>query len=268
MPPDGLVHRTRRVAGYLLSRARGESYLRYQERRYDQLWRADPEHFSSADRTFQLAYCRGHGLHPALRVLDFGCGPLAAGVHFIRFLEPGRYVAADLSAVALALGRRQIAAAGLADRRPRLVHLPAADWLGPLRGERFDLVWAQSVLTHMAPADVARLMAVLPELLTPTGCLLASFYLSPRRAGRMGARREGGRREDIKDWSYDRGTLVRLAAVAGLAAAVLDDFHHPRPYVRAGQRMAMLHVVRPGHGCAAAPPERRDHTRTERGLPC
>ncbi|MEU2424160.1 class I SAM-dependent methyltransferase [Streptomyces sp. NPDC007851] len=232
-PPITRARRLTETWRYALCRLQGRSYLRYQQQRYDRLWRDDPQHFSSSSRQFQLDYCLGHGLRRDMRLLDFGCGPVAAGLAMIRYLDPGGYVGADISRMALELGADRIAAAELSERRPELVLLPATQWLAPLARRSFDMIWAQSVLTHMAPNDAETLISAVPGMLTPTGCLLATFYLHDAN---------GPRRADIKDWSYDLGTLANYAESAGLQASLLDDFRHPRPYVRHGHHMAMLHL--------------------------
>jgi SAM-dependent methyltransferase len=214
---------------YLGSRLAGKSYPAYQAARYDRLWRAQPDHFSHPDRSFQLDYCRRRGLAPDHRLLDFGCGPLAAGLHFLRYLAPDRYFAADISARALALGRARVEAAGLADRRPTLLLLAPPDSLTPVRGLACDMVWAQSVLTHMAPGQIESLVAELPGILAAGGQLLASAYLGDRC-----------RRISFKDWGYTSEFFADLARRTGTVVELLTDFRHPRPFEPPGYRMRML----------------------------
>src|SRR5256714_13012220 len=49
----------------------------------------------------QLDYLVEQGLKPEHYVLDVGCGPLRAGVHFIGYLEPGHYAGVDKRGVRL-----------------------------------------------------------------------------------------------------------------------------------------------------------------------
>src|SRR3954453_8856690 len=66
--------------------------------RYRRLW--DPDWHRGTVRgtdafwdelgKLQLDYLVGQGLKPEHYVLDVGCGPLRAGVHFIGYLEPGQ----------------------------------------------------------------------------------------------------------------------------------------------------------------------------------
>lgn len=234
LPP----HRWRRLvaegARYWANRLSGDSYENYQEMRYDRLWRADPRHFSHPDRTFQLDYCRARGLIAAHRLLDFGCGPLAAGKHFVSFLDAGNYVGADISAVALAHACDAVRAEGLDAKAPAFIHLPASGALGAMAGLGVDMIWAQSVLTHMSPAQVSDLLRVLPRVLRPGGSLLATVYLGDRT-----------RQKSFKDWGYRFDDLDVLARRSAVRCELLDDFTHPRPFEPAGYRMRMLRFTPP-----------------------
>jgi SAM-dependent methyltransferase len=55
----------------------------------------------------QLDYLVEQGLKPEHHVLDVGCGPLRAGVHFIGFLEPGHYAGIDKRGDTLERARRR-----------------------------------------------------------------------------------------------------------------------------------------------------------------
>src|SRR6478672_1846649 len=124
--------------------------------RYRRLW--DPNWHRSTVRgtadfwdelgRAQLDYLVEQGLQPSHYVLDVGCGPLRAGVHFIRYLEPGHYAGVDKRADTL--------------ERAREVELPRyrVEAKGPLlfvngafefrkRGREFDYAIAQSVFTHL-----------------------------------------------------------------------------------------------------------------------
>ena len=43
----------------------------------------------------QLEFMRAQGLQPQHRLLDLGCGSLRAGIHFVRYLDAGRYYGLD-----------------------------------------------------------------------------------------------------------------------------------------------------------------------------
>ncbi len=54
------------------------------------------------------------------RVIDYGCGSLRIGAHYIRRQAPGAYMGLDLAPVYLEWGRDLLGAALLAEKRPRL----------------------------------------------------------------------------------------------------------------------------------------------------
>ena len=93
----------------------------------------------------QFEFLKGRGLLPSHRLADVGCGALRGGVHFVRYLEPGRYHGLDVNASLLEAGRRELAAAGLADRAPELI----ADGGFALSrfGVDFDVALAVSLFT-------------------------------------------------------------------------------------------------------------------------
>jgi SAM-dependent methyltransferase len=201
---------------YLRHRLTGSSYVEYYARRMDSIVSRDPDWGLNVDRSFQLRYLRGRGLTPATSLLDFGCGALAAGLLFIDFLEPGRYCGADISAGALAEGRRRIARARLEAKRPLLFKLDSTS-LAPLEGRRFDVIWAQSVFTHMPPDDIAAVLREFGAAMNPGAAAYATYA--------SGAAAPEQRR--YKDWYYGFGFFEQAARKAGLTVEQMGDWHHP-----------------------------------------
>ncbi|MEO8976152.1 MAG: class I SAM-dependent methyltransferase [Casimicrobiaceae bacterium] len=103
---------------------------------------------------FQLALLRHLGLSPQSSVLDVGCGPLRAGIHFLRFLAPGRYRGIDFNPSFVESAQQVMRQQGFAAQRARVSVLTDFD----LRGlhERFDFVLCFSVLNHCSVAERAR----------------------------------------------------------------------------------------------------------------
>ncbi len=52
----------------------------------------------------QFEFLVAQGLEPGHSLLDVGCGPLRAGVHFVEFLEPGHYYGIDINETLLDAG--------------------------------------------------------------------------------------------------------------------------------------------------------------------
>jgi SAM-dependent methyltransferase len=96
--------------------------------------------------SFQLALLRELGLPPGATLLDIGCGPIRAGVHFIDFLAPGHYTGVDFNPSFIEAARQIVAGGALAARTPRLEVL--ADFDFPRLGARYDWLLCFSVLNH------------------------------------------------------------------------------------------------------------------------
>lgn len=102
---------------------------------------------------FQLALLRHLGLQPDSRLVDYGCGPIRAGQHLIRFLDPCCYRGFDFNAGFIAIARDIVnGSPELRDKRPELVHSDAfLEIQGPV-----DFVLLFSVLNHCSPEERLR----------------------------------------------------------------------------------------------------------------
>jgi SAM-dependent methyltransferase len=205
-------------ANYWLHRVRGHSYREWYAHVLDQFARygeAPPhEGFEAEMGQYQVDYLVEHGLKPSHTLLDYGCGYLRAGVHFVQYLEPGHYTGAEISAGRLAQGQRLVARLRLTDLRPRLVLLRGVT-LTELGGQRYDVVWSHGVLSHMPIEDVRAFIAALPGVLNPGGAAYLNYVEAVS--------------EDF-EWIGLRHSAFRLpvfteaAARAGLQCEPMDDW--------------------------------------------
>lgn len=123
----------------------------------------------------QYDFLVGRGLEPEHYLLDVGCGPLRAGLHFIRHLEPGHYYGVDLHAELLAAGRDvELPRHGLVDKRPVLTVM--ADFDFRKLDRQFDFALAQSVFTHLPLNHIIRCLMRMEEALVPGGQFYATIY--------------------------------------------------------------------------------------------
>lgn len=134
-----------------------------------------PAHVWELKRDFQIAFLRSVGLAPQHRLLDLGCGTLRGGIPLIAYLEPGHYTGLELRADVLEEGRRELAEAGLEDRRPDL--RVCGDLAALELRRQFDLVWAFSVLIHMSDAIAGTALAFVSRHLAPSGAFYANVNL-------------------------------------------------------------------------------------------
>ena len=133
---------------------------------------------------FQLAYMKGVGLEPHHQFLDVGCGLLRAGLHFIRYLEPGHYCGLDGSREILAAARVELRWAGLEDRGAELLHTRLFE--AERFGRTFDFALAQSVFSHTTANTINVALQKIQHVLAPEGRFYATFFEDP--AGTRGFR--------------------------------------------------------------------------------
>jgi SAM-dependent methyltransferase len=117
---------------------------------------------------FQLYFLKKMGLMPECRLLDVGCGPLRAGVHFIRYLGPGHYAGFDYNFDFVETALRVVADdPALSEKRPFLARVNDFDF--SLVEGKFDYVMAFSVLNHCDEEKKNLFFQRLPAILQPTG---------------------------------------------------------------------------------------------------
>lgn len=133
-----------------------------------------PLGFWDALQRYQRRVLVEHGLQPGHRLLDIGCGPLQGGLAFIRYLEPGHYWGVDLDARRIEAAREQVAAEGLAGRRP---HLIQSSTFGEeeFGEETFEYMWASQILYYFDGPAMDRLLAMVARRLAPGGTFLGDI---------------------------------------------------------------------------------------------
>jgi len=177
----------------------------------------------------QLDYLVGHGLKPEHSVLDIGCGPLRAGIHFIRYLDPGRYAGVDKRGDVLAEAWRfELTARDREEKRPKLIALQNFEFAR--LGRRFDFAIAQSVFTHLDLNRIIRCLMETEHALVPGGSFFATIFENP--AGKRNLtdieQFEGGLTHFDRDvYHYDLGTFEWICAGTSLRVEYLGDWGHP-----------------------------------------
>jgi SAM-dependent methyltransferase len=132
----------------------------------------------------QLDYMKSVGLEPQHQFLDIGCGLLRAGVHFIRYLEPGHYCGLDGSAEILDAARVELRWAGLEDRQPELLHSKLFE--AERFGRQFDFALAQSVFSHTPINPINVCLQKIQHVLKPGGRFYATFFENPEGTRHFG----------------------------------------------------------------------------------
>jgi SAM-dependent methyltransferase len=160
------------------------------------------------------------GLGPGHRILDIGCGTLRGGRFFIRHLDPGNYTGMDISPRALEFARELIEEEGLADRAPTLVlNEDLRLNFEELAGQRFDVLLAQSVFTHLQEDQIDECFAHLPAVMAPD----ARFYFTFREATDF-------EQQEEKEFRQPYSFYVEVAERRGFELERLPEYarRHPR----------------------------------------
>jgi SAM-dependent methyltransferase len=177
----------------------------------------------------QLDYLVEQGLKPDHSVLDVGCGPLRAGVHFIGYLEPGHYAGIDKRGDTLERAERvELPRYGLADKNPNLLVNGAFEF--SKLGQTFDYAIAQSVFTHLPVNNIVRCLVEMAKVLNPGGRFYATIYENPNGKKFLGEIQQSERVVSYPDrdkYHYDLDTLRCACEGTGLKLSYGGDWGHP-----------------------------------------
>ncbi|KAL6657410.1 hypothetical protein ACP70R_005190 [Stipagrostis hirtigluma subsp. patula] len=89
-------------------------------------------------------------LTPRDQVLEIGCGTLRVGLHFIRYLDPGRFHCLERDELSLmAALRYELPAQGLLYKRPMIVRGEDMDFSKFGDTVMYDLIYASAVFLHI-----------------------------------------------------------------------------------------------------------------------
>ena len=193
-----------------------DGYVEFYEQRQDWIIEKDPETFAKTNRIWQFEYLRDRDLPRDATFLDYGCGPAAAGVYFIEYLDAGKYMGVDISRKSIDVGDALIRTRGLLAKQPRLLYTPKGD-LSPLEGEQFDIIWAQSVLTHLPPEAIEKVL----HRLRPHMHAGSRFYSSISRI------ENGIVQQQLHNWYQDLAFYEAVSPGAGLKVSVMEGWVHP-----------------------------------------
>jgi SAM-dependent methyltransferase len=177
----------------------------------------------------QLDYLVEQGLRPEHYVLDVGCGPLRAGVHFIGYLEPCHYSGIDKRGDTLERARRiELPRYGVEDKDPQLLVNSAFEF--SKLEQTFDYAIAQSVFTHLPVNTIVRCLVEMAQVLGPGGRFYATIYENPQGKTYLGEIQQSDRVVSYPDrdkYHYDLETLRCACRGTGLTMSYNGDWGHP-----------------------------------------
>ena len=126
----------------------------------------------------QFDFLVEQGLKPTHTLIDVGCGALRGGVHFVRYLRPGHYFGLDINPTLVKAGERELAKAGLADRKPQLI---VDDKFQLCRfGRQFDFGVSVSLFTHLFLNHIGRCLVEMQNANHPGSKFFFTFFEAPQ----------------------------------------------------------------------------------------
>tara|TARA_B110001450_G_scaffold172400_1_gene160812 strand:- start:194 stop:799 length:606 start_codon:yes stop_codon:yes gene_type:complete len=175
----------------------------------------NPDWGLNLERESQLDYLISKGLKPETKFLDYGCGAISAGRFFISFLNKGNYVGVDISSGVINEAKKRITRFNLDNKEPYLAY--AVDGkINELKFQKFDFIWAQSVITHMPPESVETMFKQLRNYMNNDSKFFFTFTKT----------NEGISHTDLKDWAYSIEELNNIAKNNGITLIEQNDWVH------------------------------------------
>ena len=126
-------------------------------------WSAGQPKFAKALRTFPIGRKD--------RVVEYGCGSLRVGAHFVRYLNPGCYFGLDLTPKLIDFGKELLGEDILREKAPRLAAIDEGSLADATNfAARFVFSWA--VAFHVHPDENAYYLETLVRLTHKRGAVL------------------------------------------------------------------------------------------------
>ncbi|MBI2717488.1 MAG: hypothetical protein HY245_02235 [Rhizobiales bacterium] len=130
------------------------------------------------------------GIQPGHVVVDYGCGSLRIGQHFIRYLEAGHYWGLDVTDRFFTDGLALIPGTTVADRRPNLGVI-GEDTLARARTANPDYIFSMAVMKHVPKEEMGRYWSNLIGLMKTGSTAIVDCDIAARDM-----------RTAAKNWAY------------------------------------------------------------------
>lgn len=174
---------------------------------------------------FQLDFMIAHGLQRDSVLLDLGCGCLRAGVHFINYLDAGRYLGMDISAEVVKRGvARELGLETFSTKAPEFVISDRFEFTA--LSQRPDFILANSVFTHLPSGELRACLQGLRDFLGERSAVFfATFSEAAERGEHEGPGHYLGGTEKM---TYTVAEMHALGSEAGWATEYIGEWGHPK----------------------------------------
>lgn len=153
--------------------------------------------FWKMKRKFQISFLKSVGLQAEHYLLDIGCGTLRGGIPLIEYLNEGHYFGIEARTEALEEGRKELREFNLESKMPVL--MCTTDIISSEIKQKFDFIWAFSVLIHMNDQILDDCFHFVGKNLAENGHFYANVIISKNLANDT---------KKAGDW-YDFPVMVR-----------------------------------------------------------
>ena len=137
---------------------------------------------------------------PPCTVVDYGCGSLRVGQHFIRSIAPGHYWGLDVTDRFYNDGLELLGAQTVAEKQPHVAVIDDAA-LAEARAARPDLVYSIAVLRFVPPGELKSYWCRLLSLMAAHTVAVVEFQMAPSDMRILG-----------KDWAYSEARIRAVIA--------------------------------------------------------
>lgn len=137
-----------------------------------------PPYLWKMKREFQIKFLKDMDLKPDHYLLDLGCGTLRGGIPIIEYLEIGHYFGIEVRKEVLNEGQKELVETGLEWKKPNL--LISSDITNYKIDQKFDFVWAFSVLPHMSDEILVDNLTFVSKHLADDGVFYANVNIDER----------------------------------------------------------------------------------------
>jgi len=168
----------------------------------------------------QFDFLVSMGLRPHHHLIDVGCGRLRAGIHFIRYLDFGRYCGFEKDRGLLSAGIAEELGPVLFDAK-RPLFIVTDRFAFDCCDHAPDFVSAHSVFAHLPPESIALCLENLRPRIAPDGAFFAAF--NEARA----AQPDSGVPLDRDERSYTRAQMEAFGRSAGWSPEYIGAWGHP-----------------------------------------
>jgi cyclopropane fatty-acyl-phospholipid synthase-like methyltransferase len=150
----------------------GVSFTRMQMEKTAQALQQGKNHptWSAGESTFKY-YLKQFPITTSSKVIEYGCGSLRVGAHFIRYLNPGCFFGLELAQGLYEIGQEVIGQEILTEKMPRL-GLIDTDALDQAADFGADFVYSTAVAFHVHPEELPLYFANLIRLTSKPGATL------------------------------------------------------------------------------------------------